>query len=732
MAHKYKEQKDDEEKLRAQRTANSMTVGELGKKIQAGEMLASESPVFAATLQNIFGSNSQAALERDVVSKITTGELKFNSPEEMDLYVTEQRNSMLAGHSKYAAAGFDRNHAAMRQKFMDASKQFVDKQAVEAAAGQATDALSNTLLKVTAADFTGNHQDAAATILKDYELLRKSYTLPPGADRQALADVLHRAAAGGHKELVAAILDSPEKDLGTVRNILGSAKADTLLAHAEGKYDGAMRKQVDDEKLPFLQDADAGRLNEEKLSVWYRTNAKYVTSDTYQSIVNRNRAALEAQQRQLAEARMLQASEASIFMAQKAVEAALSDGRLHTVQGTANPQVLSRTGTYSDFGVTDYAQQYAARATQGMPLPNAASVYASNNLDNPDWKNKMLAGLSNFASLAGATPGKPVGELNKEAKESITLFKELHRHQPAYLKGLLGDGAYRQYVAVNALTKNGGMPDNVAASLVASAERGDVLSHDGSNQRKLVEKEVAAMQANPWYKSKLVQRWLGDNTVSNSVEVTGLVRTLADLYVRSGQFPDAESAVGAAAQYVADPTVSARVNGTTYLRSEMPQAPKGEQQDVWFDRFITDVPKALAKAQGFKGSEVRMAWDNSINGYRAWVVNTPLTDPDTGLIKVFTKSDIEDWYATERKKDIDEATSNITTPELRRPFGVYRARLEAEMTKDVKVHTDVLRNHKRLLSEGTFAQIVKDGNQDKPLAELIRLYPSATKPTPTP
>jgi hypothetical protein len=76
--------KETEDRDRASTYANSMTVDELGKRIKAGDMLASESPVFAATVQHIWGQNTQASMERDVMSKVNKGELKFNSPEEID------------------------------------------------------------------------------------------------------------------------------------------------------------------------------------------------------------------------------------------------------------------------------------------------------------------------------------------------------------------------------------------------------------------------------------------------------------------------------------------------------------------------------------------------------------------------------------------------------------------------------------------------------------------------
>ena len=46
------------ERDEATKYANSMTLDELGKKLKSGEMLPSQSPVFRATVENIYGYNT--------------------------------------------------------------------------------------------------------------------------------------------------------------------------------------------------------------------------------------------------------------------------------------------------------------------------------------------------------------------------------------------------------------------------------------------------------------------------------------------------------------------------------------------------------------------------------------------------------------------------------------------------------------------------------------------------
>lgn len=683
MAQQEKERKDAEDKDRAGQVANSMTVAELGKKVRAGEILATESPVFAATLQNMYGTNAQHALEREVLSQITTGEVKFNNPEEIDLFITERRNELLAGHSKYAAAGFDKAHNTMRQKFMDATKQTVDKETTTRAVGEATDKLANTLLDVTGDDFKGTPEDAANVILREYELLRKAAVLPPGADRTALLEVLTRATNSGRKDLVGALLDSKRDDVGTVRNLIGEAKAGTLLAQAEAKHDAVMRQDVDTQTLPFGLAADEGKLDEVGWLSWATDpeRRKYTTTAGILAMLNRNRTAIARQQEELRRAHLLGQHQASIAAAQAAVDAAIAQGQLPAVQGTNVPQVLDKGGNVGNFNVNDYAAESILKQTRGMQFDQALAVWSTNNVDNPDWQNKLNQGLMNISSLAFSAPGKPAGELNAQATEAIKLFRALNDTQPAYAKKLLGNG-YEQYANIDALVKNG-FQENFAAALVASAERGDTAGPETKIVMDKVNAAVSEWSANPWYKWGWVQRLLGDNTTANSAQLQGRVRQLSTLMARSGMYPTPEAAIEQSVKYLADPKISAKVNGTLYMRTEMPTPPQGGgSQEEWLELFINAEPKKAAEKLGYKASEVRLEWSPAERVYRPFVGGVLLTD-DKDMPISYSRDAIEKWYGDKRSEDvIGAAAEGKGKAESRfsaRQHGVWKARVEREL-----------------------------------------------------
>lgn len=86
LADTVRQQAETDDAAAAKKWAQSMTVGELGKAIKEGKLLPSQSPVFVGTAQHIFGANTHEAGMRDMTTKLTKGELKFNSTEEADQF----------------------------------------------------------------------------------------------------------------------------------------------------------------------------------------------------------------------------------------------------------------------------------------------------------------------------------------------------------------------------------------------------------------------------------------------------------------------------------------------------------------------------------------------------------------------------------------------------------------------------------------------------------------------
>lgn len=727
---------ETQDRERASKYANSMTVDELGKRIKAGDMLASESPVFAATVQHIWGQNSQAAIERDVMTKVTTGELKFTAPGEIDDYLTENRNTVLSGQSQYASAGFDKGYANLRTKLMDSVARVNDKAIVEQAGAAASDSLGNKLLEVTSPEFKGTTQEAAGAVMAHYDVLRRTQVMNDATAKGALTEVITRAASSGKKDLLASLLSSELPDIGSVRGFLGETKAATLTAQAGSQFDQGQRKRIDDEILPFMQQSDTGSLNVEKFMAWAQdpANKDYTSAATIHAITRANMASLAQQHKAFEKAQIQGAVLASEHEASKRVDAALTNGTLWTVQGTANPTVLTTSGDTKDFNVKKYAEDSLTKRTADMPFDQQVSAWAMNGLANPDWDNQMKAGLMNLSSIGVDSKGKPTGQLNEAGTKAIELFKQLDGTNPDYAKQVAGETAYKRFSDIAFLTHLGRDPAD-AASIASNVASGAIVGSDTDKLVKKVNARVGGMVEGPWYKSDTVLGWMGENTTPNTAQVTGTLRRYATLLAHSGQYGDADSAIEAASKYLENPKVSARVNGTLYLRSEMPTPPANAgSQEEWFDRFITGVPKARAKELGFDENQVRMEYDPMTKAYRGMVAGVPLTRPEGGLM-VIPAPKVQEWYATQRNLDIVNAAAKGAQNQDVEQHSAFRQRLFkqiGQVQKDegrfaIEKYDGTLERtafDQNIWGKDAFKRITADGNQDKSLGELMKLYPS--------
>lgn len=659
LADTLRQQKEVEDAEAAKRWAQSMTVSELGKAIKEGKMLPSQSPVFVGTAQHIWGVNSYEAGMRDLTSKLTTGELKFDSPEAADRYLTEWRNTTLSGASKYAVAGFDKSYAQSRDKVMDQVSKINDQKWVENASVQASDYLANSLNKVSSPDFTGTPQDAIAAVMKDYQLLRHTKTLPDAAGKQALADLGTRLATSGRKDLLSAFLDSDLEDIGSVRGMLGETRAATWQNNATAVYDGQQRKRIDDEVLAFYTQASAGQLSPTKFREWALSpqNKDYISASTIHSIEEANLAAHAHQQTEFERSQIAGAVAASNAAADRLIENAMMNGNLPIVMGTRKPQVYGSSGEVKDLSdrdVKERAEKIAVRRTAGMPFEQQVGFFAQNGLKNPNWEATINAGFFNLNTIGVDSKGKPTGVLNDAGKQAVELFKRLDTYGD-YAKSLMTEKQYQRFSDIAFLNRMGrGVDDAVGIATAA-----DAAAIEGSDVDKLVKKvhaQVGKIQADPFYKWDWAQRAWGDNTVANTVQMTSTLRRYATLLAHSGQYGDADSAIAEAARHLAHPSVSAKVNGTVYLRSELPTGPQSRTQEEWFERYISEVPKARARERGFSDNEVRLEFDPTISAYRGFVGVLPLQNADNSLL-VVTKADIQDWYATQYKIDITQAAA---------------------------------------------------------------------------
>lgn len=632
----------DSERDAARAYANSMTVDELGKKIKSGEMLPSQSPVFAATLHHIYGENTMANLERDTLSKLQTGQLKFNTQEELDSYLTEQRNDVLQGQNKFAIAGFDKGFDQFKTALSTANARITNEQFMQRGVQEGEDNLHSVLTQVTSPTFRGTKADAAAAITGRYQLLRKTALLRDEQAKEALGGLLASVAQSGDQGLMDELLRQKLDNGLSVQALLGSTKAASLQQHTLIQDDKNQRQRVDVELRPFVEWADKGELegkNRKQFYEWINKNERWITTATIHSITNANLHAQERAKRQLLENQMLAAAQASVANAQQSTMAAIEGGNYAFLP---QQKVMTPNGEATDFKQKEFAQEYLMKRGASLPFDKQVQLWETNGLSNPEWEKVVQAGVSNVASVGWTYDGKNVGQLNPQGQAAIQKYLEIAAVSPAAADKMAGKDADLMS-DIKFMIERGGMPDlSQAAAFVNQVHRSGITKLDHDSMKAKVKSAVDDVVF-PHFWSRPVDWVKGffGNDQTNLIAVQHDIRRRAELLVQSGQVKDPEAAVKATVEYLANPAVTSKVNGTLYYNKDLPTAPKGEDPSKWFGRFIDEVPGKLATDRKMDHKDVRLEV-NQAGGFTAWIAGVPLTDAK-GNVVTYTKQQVSEW-----------------------------------------------------------------------------------------
>jgi hypothetical protein len=708
------EAKAQEERKAAETYANGLTVDELGQRVKEGAVLPSQSPAFVAALQHIYGENTQSTFERDTLSKLQTGELKFSAPEEMDKYLTEHRNEALTGASKYTVAGYDKAYNQFRDKAISANTQLLNQQAVEHGVQEASDNLTTVFSQVTQPGYKG---DAAQALVDRFKLLSASSLLRDDARKEALSGLAAQIATTGNQALLQGLLDKKLDSGLSIRSALGDTKAVSLLQHAEAMDDKNQRQRVDVEVRPFLDKADRGELDGKEFEQWATKNERWVSTGTLHSITSANQAAQERALRALDKARMVAAAERSESQARQLVGTAIHGGNLAFLP---QQKVVSPTGEVKDFDTKKAAQEILQADVERMkmPLGKATEYWATNNVENPEWQREIQAGASNVASVGWSYDGKNIGQLNPQGQKAIETFIRINTTHPAYAEKLVGSGKdYKTLSDIQFLMEKGGFPNvSDAAALVNQSNRSGIEKGDGGPMTKAIHSAVNDV-VNPGFWSAKVS-WIGGmfgNDQVNLTSVQAVIRRRAELLVMSGQVPDAAAAVKATVEYLSNPAVTTKINNTLYLNKDLPAVPKGEEPGPLLERFIKAVPGHLATAQQM-GGDVRLE-PNAYGGFTAWIGGRPLID-QRGQVQVYQKEQISQWIDGALKGDRMQRVAD-------RNYDLWKSRMESEWI--TVTGPDALPGRGQAVYNGmtsreSYEKFLKDGHAGKPAKELVELF----------
>lgn len=708
---------NEKERDAARAYANSKTVGELGTEIKDGKILASQSPVYVATVQHIHGENTLANFERDTLSKMERGELKFADQEALDKYLKDYRDSALSGQSQYSVAGFDKNYNKFKENLTAVNTKMADAKFVQQGSQEATDNLSSVLESAKGKP----PQEATQKILTRYQLLRKTSLLKDDVAKDALTSVLTQAAAQGNTALVEELSKAKLDNGVTVGAVLGTSKIVTLQQSALAQDDKAQRQRVDVELRPFLDASNKGELSGKKLedfNSWVTKNERYVTSGTINAITQGQQHSQDRMDRQAAKVQLMTIAEQSQSAATQQLTATIDQGGFAFL-----PQlkvVNPTTGELVDFDQKKAATAYIQKRVvdTNMPLDKQVQYWSTNGLQNPEWEKQVQAGVTNLASVGWTYNGKDVGQLNPQGQAAIQRYLEIAAVNPSEADKYAGGKENQRLMSdIKFMTEKGGMPNiSDAAAFVNQASRRGIEQGDAAIKREQVKNAVDDI-VNPSFYSGTVN-WVstlfGGNEQVNMTAIGADVRRRAELLVQSGQVPDAASAVRASVEYFANPQVTSKINNTLYFNKDLPTVPKGENPGEWLEKFIQAVPGKIASDQKMDGKRIRLE-PNTSGGFTAWTGNVPMTDANENRV-VYTKGQISEWISSTYNSDLRE---RVQKKSVDVEYNKFFSRV---MNEESKAPKSTLFVPGFVTSKEGYEFFKSQGAQDKSLTELIDIY----------
>ena len=665
---KIAERVQDSEREAARAYAKSMSVDELGKKIKSGEMLPSQSPVFAATLHHIYGENSMDRLAQDKLSKLQTGQLKFNTQEELDQHLTEARNSILQGQNKYTIAGFDKGWDHFKTTLSTANARITDEQFMRRGVQEGEENLHSEFTKVTSPTFQGTKADAAAALIGRFQLLRNSALLRDEQAKEVLGGLLDSVAQSGDQALMKELLKLKLDKDSSVRSFIGSTKAVSIQQHTLMQDDNNQYQRVDVEIRQFFELADKNELegkNLKKFDEWIKKNERWVTTDTIRSINNTQLHAQERAKRQLMENQMLAAAQASVAKAQQATMAALEAGDYASLP---QQEELTTKGETINFKQKEFAQKYLMKRGASLPFDKQVQMWETNDLNNPEWEKLVQSFGSNVASVGWTYDGKPMGKLNPQGEAALQKYLGIAAVSQAAADKTAGKhSALMSHIKF--MMERGGMPDmSQAAAFVYQGYSSGITKADFDLTKAKVQSAVDAVVSPHWSHPVDWVKSLFGNGPTNLTALKHDIRLRSELLVLSGQVKDPETAVKTTVEYYANPAVTTKVNGTVYHNKDLPTAPKGEEPEKWFGRFIDEVPGKLATDRKMDRKDVHLE-PNQAGGFTAWIAGVHLTDAK-GNVVTYTKRQITEWIAQKHEEDLHNRVLERNKPKVKKvsPF----------------------------------------------------------------
>jgi hypothetical protein len=662
----YQKSQDAKDKTAAEEFSNSNTVGSVGEQIKSGDLLHSHSAVFNAAVQSTWGKNIQAGLERETLSDISTGKLKFDTSEELDSYLLGKRNDLVAGQSHFAIAGFDAGWNAFTGKAANTNTKLRNDEAVARGQGEAGTAMLNTIQEVTASTFTGDPVAAANAIVEKHKFNNGTH-LTSEADRaKNLLNAVEQVAGTGNSKVLKALLDTPLDSGQTVGGVIGGNQATITTSKANGVNDITQRKRIDTETRPWVELGDQGKLVGAKLAEfeqWTTDNQQWLTTAQHTAIINNQEVSL----RQHAAAADKAQSEFNALVSVNQVRANIRSS-INTGSYSALPrdQVRNTEGNMVTYDHDAYAASYLNQRAvdEKWDFGKLFDTFANNNLTNPTWVNTLQGGASNIASTGRVDSEKKLGQLNEMGQGALAIYEQMYAQNPAVASKYAG-GNRQMFEDIHFLRSvHGGFPNSSdAAAIVGQAMNRSISPKAIAQDEESISSEVKNIVNPHFYSSTgnwFSTLWSGNKEV-NLVDMESDIGKRANLLMKTGNFT-ADSAVKASVQYIADPKITTLINNNVYYNVDLPVAPKGVPLASYMEAFIKSVPTKVVTDQKMDASRMRLVADGSGN-FIAMNVNQYVHDAKGNILR-YSKKDIEAWI----QQESDKKKYEILTPKIKQDY----------------------------------------------------------------
>lgn len=647
----------------ARKVLNSMTVDELGKKLKSGELAPNQSPLFMATLNSMYGENLRSKLERDTLEKMETGELTFQTPEELDKYITEARGSYLEGVDPYAQKGFDGKYNQMRQGLMDAQGKITASATVERMSSEATQFMLGSVADFRKENPNATPAEIAASLMTLDANVRAMAPLPPKVQKGVLKNVYNELASQGEYEVLKEALAVKQPSGQTGATLVGMDTARQLLSIAENTMDKRARIQLDTDVEQFYLQAMDGELDRKGLDALKKDREKYFTTERYASIIRMNDVAIDQRRRSIADFEK-QRQEAQVdYFAQSAAQDAIRAAQRGLPVLLNNEKVTAGSKTVDLQKVREELvnQTLTQRLSAGeVNIGQATAELAILDQDFKPWKSSLSQTASAIDSFK-FTRGEQGGQMPEQIKQGIELYRQIRAQSPTYADRIAG-GNKDLFESIDFGISQFGLTPEAAAQAAATLKQYDQLDPLTRKERDAVAGQVRSEVLQP--------NWFMDfftDGAKYSPALSARINKLVDFSVQ-GLGASAEDTMENLKTMLGANTI--KVGSYAYLNTDMPQfsgvnpytgtainpAMRPQYLERMHNALQTAVKQTLASDEDIDPDrmEMRKVGNNLQVFYRGF----PATRPD-GRPLVYPISLLEKDILKREADDAAEAGRNI-------------------------------------------------------------------------